>query len=95
MVPPAMDVPWNYDENGIPKDPDERQRLVDREEYIAVVADGERRRGLVEGYSLSLALRDSQRQYLASAMGLYQRGKPGWYSKVMKSFALPGEQHLA
>ncbi|EDN04741.1 predicted protein [Histoplasma mississippiense (nom. inval.)] len=73
IVPPVMDVPWNYDENGLPKDAKDRQRLVDREEYIAMVADGERRRGLVEGYSLSLALRDSKRQYLASAMRLYQR----------------------
>ncbi|KAG5293345.1 putative aminoglycoside phosphotransferase domain-containing protein [Histoplasma capsulatum G186AR] len=87
IIPPVMDVPWNYDENGLPKDAKDRQRLVDREEYIAMVAGGERRRGLVEGYSLSLALRDTKRQYLASAMRLYQRGKPGWYSKVMECFA--------
>ena len=92
MVPPAMDVPWNYDEDGLPKDADVRQRLVDREEYIAAVADGERRRGLKEGYNLSSALRDSQRQYLATAMRLYQEGKPGWFSKVMENFPL---SHIA
>ncbi|EER37499.1 conserved hypothetical protein [Histoplasma capsulatum H143] len=31
IVPPVMDVPWNYDENGLPKDAKDRQRLVDRE----------------------------------------------------------------
>lgn len=40
--------------------------------------------GLIEGYRLLMALQDSGRQYLATTMRLYQRGKPGWYSKVME-----------
>ncbi|KAE8405866.1 hypothetical protein BDV37DRAFT_83891 [Aspergillus pseudonomiae] len=37
VVPPAMDVPWKYDEMGCPKDPDERQKFADRASYIAIV----------------------------------------------------------
>lgn len=51
---------------------------------MTMVADEERRRGLIEGYSLSVALRDSKWQDLASAMSLYQDGKAAFYSKVME-----------
>ncbi|KAE8151280.1 hypothetical protein BDV25DRAFT_128885 [Aspergillus avenaceus] len=44
----------------------------------------EEEQGLTEGYTLSSALQDNKRQYLASAMRLYQNGKAGWYSKVME-----------
>jgi MOSC domain-containing protein YiiM len=43
--------------------------------------------GLVEGYRLSTAMQDRRRQYLATAMRLYQRGKPGWYAKVVESLS--------
>lgn len=95
MIPPAMDVPWNYDENGLPKSAEGRQRVRDRGEYIAIVSEEEGRRGLVTGYRLSLALRDSGRQHLVSAMRLYQNGKPGWYSNVMGSVSLAGQQQLS
>lgn len=81
-IPPAMDAPWNYDEMGHPKDPEDQRRLLDREEYIAIVREKEREQGLVEGYNLSSALQDSKRQHLTSALRLYQRGKPGFFSKV-------------
>lgn len=84
VVPPDMDAPWNYDENGVPKDEEDKQKFVDREDYIAMVIEKESEIGLTEGYRLSMALQDSSRQYLATAMRLYQRGKPGWYSKVME-----------
>ena len=95
MIPPAMDASWNYDKNSIPKDPDSRQRILDRQKYITIVSVEENRRGLGKGYNLSLALRDLERQDLASAMRLYERGKPGWYSKVMEIFSSPGVQPLA
>ena len=85
-VPPAMSVPWNYDEKGLPKDAEGKQRLLDREEYIAIVREKEREQGLVEGYNLSSALQDTKRQHLASALGLYRSGKPGWFSKVLDGF---------
>ena len=85
-VPPAMDVPWNYDENCHPKDAGTQQRLLDQEEYIAIVREKERELGLVEGYNLSSALQDSKRQNLASAMRLYESGTPGWFSKVLDGF---------
>ncbi|KAJ5832447.1 hypothetical protein N7474_000758 [Penicillium riverlandense] len=65
VVPPDMDVPWNYDATGRPKDAELQQNFADREDYIAM---------------------DSKRQYLATAMRLYQSGKPGWYSKVVERF---------
>ena len=87
IVPPDMDAPWNYDEKGYPKDADDLQRVADREDYIAVVAEKEREMGLTEGYRLSMALQDLGRQHLATAMRLYQRGMPGWYAKVMERFS--------
>ena len=86
VVPPAMDVPWKYDEAGYPKEAEDRQKLTDREHYIAIVKHKEAERGLTDGCSLSSALQDAERQYLATAMRLFQRGKPGWYSKVMAGF---------
>lgn len=86
VAPPDMDVPWNYDETGRPKDAGLQQDSVDREDYIAMVMEKEKEWGLSEKYRLSTALQDSKRQYLATAMRLYQSGKPGWYSKVMEKF---------
>jgi hypothetical protein len=86
IIPPAMDVPWKYDETGRPKEAGQRQKFADREAYIAIVKQREEEQYLTEGYTLSTALQDSKRQYLASAMRLYRIGKPGWYSKVMEGF---------
>lgn len=90
LIPPAMDVPWKYDEAGCPKDPEDRQKFADRATYIAIVLQKEQERGLTKGYTLSAALMDAQRQYLASAMRLYQSGIPGWYFKVAEGFMKGG-----
>jgi hypothetical protein len=87
IVPPDMDAPWNYDEKGCPKGAGDIQKFADREAYIAMVAEKEREMGLVEGYRLSTAMQDRSRQYLATVMRLYQRGKPGWYAKVVESLS--------
>jgi len=84
VVLPDMDR--NYDETGRPKDAKHQQRFVDREDYIEMVIEKEKDWGLTKGYCLSTALQDSKRQYLATAMRLYQSGKPGWYSKVVERF---------
>ncbi|KAL5360791.1 hypothetical protein BJX96DRAFT_184803 [Aspergillus floccosus] len=86
VIPPAMDVPWNYDEAGCPKDPEVQQRFADRASYVAIVRQKEEEQGLTEGYTLSASLEDSQRQYLTLAMRLYQGGKAGWYSKLAEGF---------
>ncbi|KAJ6092777.1 hypothetical protein N7486_008066 [Penicillium sp. IBT 16267x] len=83
MIPPDMDAPWNYDESGVPKDAES----VQRRDYITAVIEKEEEMGVREGYRLSIALQDSRRQHLATAMRLYQRGKPGWYSKVIEKFS--------
>lgn len=82
-----MDVPWNYDENGYPKDEESRQNLVDRDQAVKIVMEKEREKGLTEGYTLSSALQDSKRQDLAYAMTLYQGGKARFFSKVMDAFS--------
>lgn len=90
-IPPEMDAPWNYDENGFPRDEESKQRFADRQDYIIAVMEKEKEMGLTNGYRLSMALQDTSRQYLATAMRLYQTGKAGWYSKVVDSFSRANE----
>ncbi|CAG7928737.1 unnamed protein product [Penicillium olsonii] len=87
LLPPDMDAPWNYDENGHPRDAESIQRYADRREYVTAVIEKEEGMNLLEGCRLSVALQDSCRQDLATAMRLYRRGKPGWYSKVIEKFS--------
>jgi len=84
-VPPAMDAPWNYDEEGSPKSTDLIRKFVDQKDYIAAVRQEENRS---DGNSrcLSEALGDWRRRQLATAMRLYQNGKVGWYSKLIDEF---------
>ncbi|KAG5301096.1 putative aminoglycoside phosphotransferase domain-containing protein [Histoplasma ohiense] len=86
VVLPALDAPWNYDEMGIPRDAEDKQNFADREGYVSIVTQIANEQGLMKGYTLSSALKDCKRQYLATAMRLYQSGKPGWYSNVVESF---------
>ncbi|TEA15774.1 hypothetical protein C8034_v002327 [Colletotrichum sidae] len=85
MVPPAIDVPWNYNEQGDPVTDELKQQLADQKTYVAAVKEAEYSRGT--GNLLSEALNDCTRQQLATAMRLYQRGKVGWYSKLTDEFA--------
>ncbi|KAK0368394.1 hypothetical protein CLIM01_14249 [Colletotrichum limetticola] len=84
MVPPAIDVPWNYNEQGDPVTDDLKQQLADQQSYVAAVKEVEDSRGT--GYFLSDALKDRKRQQLVTAMRLYQIGKVGWYSKMIDEF---------
>ncbi|KAK0367855.1 hypothetical protein CLIM01_14789 [Colletotrichum limetticola] len=84
MVPPAIDVPWNYNEQGDPVNDDLKQQLADQQSYVAAVKEVEDSRGT--GYFLSDALKDRKRQQLVTAMRLYQIGKVGWYSKMIDEF---------
>ncbi|RDW67451.1 uncharacterized protein DSM5745_09317 [Aspergillus mulundensis] len=86
VVPPAIDVPWDYDEGGRPKRPEDIERFADRDTYIAIVKQKEEELGLSGECLLSKILEDSDRQYLASALRLYKRGKPAWYSRLMEGF---------
>ncbi|KAJ5544074.1 hypothetical protein N7494_005353 [Penicillium frequentans] len=83
IIPPDMDATWNYDENGFPKDAESVQRL----DYVTAVIEKEEEMCVCGGHRLSFALQDSRRQHLATAMRLYRRGKPGWYSKVIEKFS--------
>lgn len=88
-----MDVPWNYDEEGLPKSADLVQQFTDQEDYVAFVKQEEDRNG--EGVlRLSEVLKDSRRQQLATAMRLYQNGKVGWYSKLIDQFVCQADIHI-
>jgi hypothetical protein len=83
--PAPMDAPWNYDEEGSPKDTDLIQKFAEQKDYIAAVRQEENR---IDGgnHCLSEALGDSRRRHLVTAMRLYQDGKAGWYSKLIDEF---------
>jgi hypothetical protein len=53
-----MDVAWDYDEDGDPKDAESIQKYADRQEYITAVILKKEEMGLSEGYRLSTALQD-------------------------------------
>lgn len=86
IIPPAMDVPWNYDEAGNPVDEETIQDIADQRHYIATVKAEEENRKLEGPYCLSNVLEDHKRQHIATAMRLYKNGKAGWYSKVADQF---------
>lgn len=81
-VPPVMDAPWNYNQDGSPKAANLAQKLADQEDYVEAVAAGENRGG-GDDHRLLEMLRDSKRRQLAAAMRLYGNGKPGWYNKII------------
>lgn len=80
-IPHGIDILWNYDKDGYPKNEESRQNLVDRDQYIEIVVEKERKKGLTEGYTLASALQESKRQDMAYAMILYQGGMAGAFSK--------------
>lgn len=88
VVPAPIDVPWNYDDRGNPKDNETRDKLADQKQYIEAVRKGEQLRGLEEReFSLSKSLEDRRRQQLATAMRLYRDGKVGFYGRLIENFS--------
>jgi hypothetical protein len=85
-TPAKMDAPWNYDENGVPKDEYSREQLRDQEIYVEAVKKAEAEQGMLNGPLISKSLRDSRRQNLIAAMRIYSNGKPGWYGKLVDDF---------
>jgi hypothetical protein len=51
-----MDAPWNYDENGVPKDEETRTKIREREEYVCWIKKFEDSRKLPQ--TLSSVLRN-------------------------------------
>ncbi|KAF4417969.1 protein kinase-like (PK-like) protein [Fusarium austroafricanum] len=84
-VPPAMDVPWGYNEDGSPISVEVAQKFADQKDYVAAVKEEENRIG--QSHRLSEALQNTERQQLATAMRLFRDGKVGWYSKVVGKLA--------
>ncbi|PCD21225.1 hypothetical protein FGRA07_11752 [Fusarium graminearum] len=80
-VPPAMDAPWVYNEDGSPISVEVAQKVEDQKDYVAAVKKEENRIGL--SHHLSEALENADKQQLATAMRLFWDGKVGWYSKVV------------
>ncbi|EHK45975.1 uncharacterized protein TrAtP1_013053 [Trichoderma atroviride] len=85
IIPPAIDAPWNYNEDGSPKSADLIEQFEDQKWYVEAVKQEENsNRGNI--HYLSDALGDSRRQQLATAMRMYQDGKIGTYSKIIDKF---------
>lgn len=82
-VPPELDAPYNYDENGVPVDQDTRQRWDDRRQYEKLVAEMELE---TQGDNmLSSTLSNRRHQKLAYAMRVYTNpGKLLFYDRVIQ-----------
>ncbi|TVY25150.1 hypothetical protein LHYA1_G006488 [Lachnellula hyalina] len=85
VIPPAMDLPSNYGEDGIPEDDSLKQKFTDQKEYVRVIRDEPESLGA--HVLLSEIIGNFKRQQLITAMRLYQDGKVGWYSKLIDQFS--------
>ncbi|CZT13631.1 uncharacterized protein RCO7_10853 [Rhynchosporium graminicola] len=88
-VPRAMDAPWNYDEDGTPKNASTLRQFADRRDYVAFVRQAEEDSG-GNGHTLSEVLENPEKQQLITAMRLYQEGKAGWYGKLIDEVLTDG-----
>jgi hypothetical protein len=84
MVPPAMDAPWNYNEEGEPVSPELLEQLADQKSYISAVKQNEEE--MRAGHRLSDTLSDGTGQQIVTAMRLFRDGKLAWYSKLIDKF---------
>ena len=85
VVPALMDAPWVYDENGIATDEAIRSKIDEQAEYVNLVKQAERSKGLSSLLSTTLA--NKANQDLAYAMKLYiEDGKFGFYTKVLDAY---------
>lgn len=84
-VPPPMDAPWKYDENGEPKDEKTRRRRLERQQYIDNVKEAEEVHSFDSRLSRTLA--DRHLQNFATTVKLYLvPGKLGFYHKTLEPF---------
>ena len=82
VVPAVIDAPENYDKHGIATDAETRSTIDEQAEYVELVKQAERSKGLSSLLSSTLA--DQATQDLAYAMKLYiEDGKFGFYSNVI------------
>lgn len=84
VVPSAMDLPSNYDLDGLSLDEKTRARIADRREYLNAVLEAEDSAKLTS--TLSSILGDRTIQDVATAMRLYTGGKMGFYSNVLTPY---------
>lgn len=90
-MPPPMDAPWNYDENGEALDAGTKQTFQERKEYVEMVKKAEVAPKIDD--KLSANLDNSDLQNLASAMKLFfDPGKMGFYDNVLEPFRLKRDQ---
>ena len=82
VVPALMDAPGSHDENGVARDEETRSKIDEQAEYVGLVKEAERSRGLSSLLSTTLA--NKANQDLAYAMKLYtEDGKFGFYTNVL------------
>ncbi|KAK2748271.1 hypothetical protein FQN57_000929 [Myotisia sp. PD_48] len=91
VVPQPMDAPYNYDDQGAPKDEEVRELLLERRDYIAAVARAEDPGK--PSQCLSSILGNQRVQDLAPAIRLFTSpGKMGLYSNILDVHYGPEEQ---
>lgn len=79
---PMCPAEW-YDDDGMPKDPDEKEAFREMNEYVDAVRQVERSKNLPP--TLSAVLSDRAGQDLAQAMQIYtDDGKHGYYSNILE-----------
>lgn len=82
-VPPPIDLPTKYDQDGYPLIPEIQERWMERQNYTEIVNEAEQRKGLDYKLSTTLACHDTQN--LATSLALYEEvGKVGYYCKLLE-----------
>ena len=84
-LPPTLDFPWRYDDDGKPLADDTRKVWGKREEYVRSVAEAEKEMGSDDG--LSSILGSIYYQNLSSCYTRYEEGKLGIYCRALDDFA--------
>ncbi|KAJ5251282.1 hypothetical protein N7489_001692 [Penicillium chrysogenum] len=83
-LPPALDFPWRYDDDGKPLADDTRKLWEKREEYVRSVAEAEKEMASDDG--LSSILGSIYYQNLSSCYTRYEEGKLGIYCRALDDF---------
>ena len=81
LMPRRFGSADRFDDDGLPRDEDERQRWQEREEYVHMVAALEEFEGGGD-HTLSTCLADEYSQDLSYAMDAFDGGKMGFYDQV-------------
>ncbi|KAF2809235.1 uncharacterized protein BDZ99DRAFT_464016 [Mytilinidion resinicola] len=91
-APRQLELPWFYDDEGNPTDPDTIETYEKRKQYIEAVKRAEGKMGLVgdgHEYLLSMALEDTQRHAIGAAIHSFtNEHRPCFFMKLVEELDL-------